>query len=111
VFMVRITLSSTTGVSTLMRVLRAALLSLWLCSGCPYEGDIAVERVIAVTRELLAMGCYQVSLGDTVGVGTPAKVDALLRRMAEVELPLDRCVPSSTQLMLLHRSITSLFHL
>ena len=38
--------------------------------GCPYEGQIAPEQVAAVARELYAMGCYEVSLGDTIGTGT-----------------------------------------
>ncbi|ADZ91454.1 hydroxymethylglutaryl-CoA lyase [Marinomonas mediterranea] len=46
--------------------------------GCPYEGDIAPSKVADVTEQLLAMGCYEVSLGDTIGVGTPAAVERLL---------------------------------
>ena len=38
--------------------------------GCPYEGEIAAQQVAAVARELYAMGCYEVSLGDTIGTGT-----------------------------------------
>lgn len=46
--------------------------------GCPYEGDISPEAVQRVTRDLLDMGCYEVSLGDTIGVGTPGSMRALL---------------------------------
>nr|WP_188697884.1 hydroxymethylglutaryl-CoA lyase [Bowmanella pacifica] len=46
--------------------------------GCPYEGDISPQSVLAVSQKLLNMGCYEVSLGDTIGVGTPAKTSALL---------------------------------
>ncbi len=46
--------------------------------GCPYEGDISPEAVLGVTRDLLDMGCYEVSLGDTIGVGTPGHMQALL---------------------------------
>ena len=46
--------------------------------GCPYEGSIAPQKVAQVTAKLLAMGCYEVSLGDTIGVGTPASVSAVL---------------------------------
>ncbi|MEP6943171.1 MAG: hydroxymethylglutaryl-CoA lyase [Betaproteobacteria bacterium] len=46
--------------------------------GCPYEGDIAVERVREVARSLHVMGCYEVSLGDTIGTGTPGKSRALI---------------------------------
>jgi hydroxymethylglutaryl-CoA lyase len=38
--------------------------------GCPYEGNVSPEQVAAVARELYAMGCYEVSLGDTIGTGT-----------------------------------------
>lgn len=46
--------------------------------GCPYEGDIEPAAVIDVTKELLRLGCYEVSLGDTIGVGTPGSVRRLL---------------------------------
>ncbi|MFT4731992.1 MAG: hydroxymethylglutaryl-CoA lyase [Gammaproteobacteria bacterium] len=46
--------------------------------GCPYEGDIKVEDVVTVSKALLDMGCYEVSLGDTIGVGTPLKTKALI---------------------------------
>lgn len=39
--------------------------------GCPYEGDIAADKVAALSAELIEMGCYEVSLGDTIGIGTP----------------------------------------
>jgi hydroxymethylglutaryl-CoA lyase len=39
--------------------------------GCPYEGKIAPEAVARVAKKLLDMGCYEISLGDTIGVGTP----------------------------------------
>ena len=46
--------------------------------GCPYEGAVAPERVVEVAERLLALGCYQVSLGDTIGVGTPNQTRRLL---------------------------------
>ncbi len=46
--------------------------------GCPYEGDVAPEQVAAVARQLFDMGCYEVSMGDTIGVGTPASVSTML---------------------------------
>jgi hydroxymethylglutaryl-CoA lyase len=46
--------------------------------GCPYEGAVAPEAVLAVTRTLLDLGCYEVSLGDTIGVGTPGSMQRLL---------------------------------
>ena len=50
--------------------------------GCPYEGPVAPERAAAVAQALFAMGCHEVSLGDTIGVGTPATVLALLEAVA-----------------------------
>lgn len=50
--------------------------------GCPYEGAVAVERVASVSRELAAMGCHEVSLGDTIGVGTANQVRQLFDRLA-----------------------------
>jgi hydroxymethylglutaryl-CoA lyase len=44
--------------------------------GCPYEGHVARERVVEVARRLLDLGCHQVSLGDTTGMGNPAQVEA-----------------------------------
>ena len=46
--------------------------------GCPYEGDIAPARVARVAAELYAMGCYEISLGDTIGTGTPGKTRHLI---------------------------------
>lgn len=56
-------------------------------AGCPYEGAIAHKAVIHVTRALLEMGCFEVSLGDTIGVGTPARIRALLKDI-KAELPV-----------------------
>lgn len=46
--------------------------------GCPYEGHIEPEKVAHVSKQLLDMGCYEVSLGDTIGVGTPIKTQQML---------------------------------
>jgi hydroxymethylglutaryl-CoA lyase len=46
--------------------------------GCPYEGDIAPTKVATLAKTLFDMGCYEVSLGDTIGTGTPSKTAALL---------------------------------
>ncbi|XP_064596877.1 hydroxymethylglutaryl-CoA lyase, mitochondrial-like isoform X2 [Liolophura sinensis] len=46
--------------------------------GCPYEGDIKPDKVAQVARQLYDMGCYEVSLGDTVGVGTPGAMREML---------------------------------
>ena len=56
--------------------------------GCPYQGDVPVADVVRVAKALHAMGCYEVSLGDTIGVGTPSKAAAMLRAVAgEVPMP------------------------
>jgi hydroxymethylglutaryl-CoA lyase len=50
--------------------------------GCPYEGEIKPQAVVDVARVLWDLGCYEVSLGDTIGVGTPLKARELLRAVA-----------------------------
>jgi len=55
--------------------------------GCPYQGDVAVADVVRVARRLHDLGCYEVSLGDTIGVGTPAKARAMLAAVA-AEVPM-----------------------
>ena len=50
--------------------------------GCPYEGEIAAARVAKVAARLLQLGCYEISLGDTIGVGTPGKAQAMLDAVA-----------------------------
>ena len=57
--------------------------------GCPYDGEIAPEAVAEVAAKLLALGCYEISLGDTIGVGTPGKAQALIDKVAE-RLPRER---------------------
>ncbi len=56
--------------------------------GCPYEGAIAPAAVARVALELQRMGCYEVSLGDTIGVGTPEQARAMVRAVAGV-VPVD----------------------
>ncbi|MDI4650761.1 MULTISPECIES: hydroxymethylglutaryl-CoA lyase [Pseudoalteromonas] len=46
--------------------------------GCPYQGDVDYNDVLKVSQRLLELGCYEISLGDTIGVGTAKKVDELL---------------------------------
>lgn len=48
-------------------------------SGCPYEGEVSHASVIETAQHLMALGCFEVSLGDTIGVGTPFNVKALLQ--------------------------------
>jgi len=56
--------------------------------GCPYEGPVPVERSVRAARSLLEMGCQQISLGDTIGVGTPRQTVQILGAMLE-HIPKD----------------------
>ena len=51
--------------------------------GCPYEGAISPEQVRDVSQSLLDMGCYEISLGDTIGIGTPGEVATLLELLTQ----------------------------
>jgi hydroxymethylglutaryl-CoA lyase len=51
--------------------------------GCPYEGEIAPGKVAEVASALFDMGCYEISLGDTIGVGTPVKTQRMLEACAK----------------------------
>jgi len=55
--------------------------------GCPYQGEVAVADVVRVAKALYDMGCYEISLGDTIGVGTPAKARAMVQAVA-AEVPM-----------------------
>jgi len=52
--------------------------------GCPYEGDVAPEKVLEVSARLLDLGCYEVSVGDTIGVGTPVQVQGVIGMLLQV---------------------------
>ncbi|CAH2050252.1 unnamed protein product, partial [Iphiclides podalirius] len=55
--------------------------------GCPYDGPIHPKAIAKITEELFAMGCYEVSLGDTIGVGTAGSVRRLLHEVLRVAKP------------------------
>lgn len=57
--------------------------------GCPYDGEIDPAQVAAVSRDLMDMGCYEISLGDTIGVGTPQKAKQMLEAVAK-EVPVEK---------------------
>jgi len=57
--------------------------------GCPYEGDVAPEKVLEVCARLLDLGCYEVSVGDTIGVGTPMQVQGVIGMLLQV-IPASR---------------------
>ena len=67
-----------------MRV-RAYVSTVW---GCPYEGDVSPDRSLAIAKKLYAMGCYQISLSDTIGAGTPKLTREIMTRAID-ELPMD----------------------
>ena len=57
--------------------------------GCPYEGTVPTERAVKLARELSELGCYQISLGDTIGVGTPLQTKRILQQMLDA-LPAEQ---------------------
>jgi len=57
--------------------------------GCPYEGAVAPSKVAEVALRLAKMGCYEISLGDTIGVGTPGKAAAMIEAVGGA-LPVER---------------------
>lgn len=68
-----------------MRV-RGYLSTVW---GCPYEGHVPVERVVDICRKLVDMGLYQLSLGDTIGVGTPRQTEEILEALMKY-IPVEK---------------------
>src|ERR1043165_4358547 len=54
-----------------------------VCLGCPYEGEVAPEAVVRVARELDAMGCYEVTIADTIGTGTAGSTRAVIEAVAK----------------------------
>jgi hydroxymethylglutaryl-CoA lyase len=61
-----------------------------MCFGDPWEGAVALPQVVRVATELIAMGCTELSLGDTIGVATPGQVRALLTLLVEAGVPIDQ---------------------
>jgi len=58
-------------------------------AGCPYEGDVNPQAVAALAEKLYEMGCYEISLGDTIGVGTPGRIRAMIEAVAR-RVPIGR---------------------
>jgi hydroxymethylglutaryl-CoA lyase len=58
-------------------------------AGCPFDGDVAPVEVTAMASELVAMGCYEISLGDTIGVGTAGQIRGIIRQVT-ADLPRER---------------------
>jgi hydroxymethylglutaryl-CoA lyase len=65
---------------------RAYVSTVW---GCPYEGAVEPEKVLSIASRLVDLGCYQISLGDTIGVGTPKQTDRIVRMFRDA-MPLSR---------------------
>ena len=57
--------------------------------GCPYEGEVSADTVLMITEKLFEQGCYEVSLGDTIGVGTAGQARALVDKLA-AKVPVER---------------------
>jgi hydroxymethylglutaryl-CoA lyase len=57
--------------------------------GCPYEGEVSMAVVAGIARTMMNQGCYEISLGDTIGVGTPGKAQAMVEQVSKV-VPIDQ---------------------
>ncbi len=57
--------------------------------GCPYEGEIALSTVSGVAKQLADLGCYEISLGDTIGTGTPLRARAMVEAVAQ-QIPIEQ---------------------
>ena len=51
--------------------------------GCPYQGEVPLEKVVNLAENMLEMGCYEISLGDTIGIGTPLQAKKMVETVAE----------------------------
>ena len=51
--------------------------------GCPYQGEVPLENVVNLAEKMLKMGCYEISLGDTIGIGTPLQAKKMVETVAE----------------------------
>jgi hydroxymethylglutaryl-CoA lyase len=60
-----------------------------VCLGCPYEGDVSPQAVVRVARELDQMGCYEITICDTIGTGTPGRARAAFEAVAR-HIPVER---------------------
>lgn len=58
-------------------------------AGCPYSGNVDPATVASIAKELLTMGCYEISLGDTIGVGTAGKIKNLIETVAQ-DIPIEK---------------------
>lgn len=61
-----------------------------MCFGCPYEGEVDPKKVVKMVKTFLAMGCYEVSIGDTIGVASPEAVIKLIGLLKKAKVPLKK---------------------
>ncbi|MBC7456651.1 MAG: hydroxymethylglutaryl-CoA lyase, partial [Bdellovibrionaceae bacterium] len=54
------------------------------CFGCPFEGEVSESKVVELAKTLYKMGCYEVSIGDTIGVANPAQVERIFKKLKKV---------------------------
>ncbi len=55
-----------------------------VCFGCPYEGKVSEAKVVALAKKMIQMGCYEVSIGDTIGVANVGQVESLFKKLKKV---------------------------
>jgi hydroxymethylglutaryl-CoA lyase len=55
-----------------------------VCFGCPYEGDVSEAKVVELAKTLYKMGCYEVSIGDTIGIANPTQVERIFKKLKKV---------------------------
>ncbi|MCE3556172.1 hydroxymethylglutaryl-CoA lyase [Pseudonocardia sp. RS11V-5] len=87
-----------------------------MCFGDPWEGEVPVARVVDVATRMMALGCTELSLGDTIGVATPGRVVALLDALVAAGVPVERVAVHfhdtygqalANTLAALHRGVTT----
>lgn len=59
------------------------------CFGCPYEGKVKEEKVVTLAQRLLSLGCFEVSIGDTIGVATPLQIESVFTKLKK-KVPVHR---------------------
>ena len=57
--------------------------------GCPFEGEVKIDKVVKVAKKLNELGCYEISLGDTIGTGTPLKTQQLIKALCD-DIPIQK---------------------
>lgn len=55
-----------------------------VCFGCPYEGEVSESKVVELAKTLYKMGCYEVSVGDTIGIANPKQVERIFKKLKKV---------------------------